>query len=144
MHKDFALLVLIGSARFTFKDDRSTLSKFTSKTKTLFITSILPNPTNFDEEINGVLEVSRYLRRNIVQGKHSDDGKRLVLRMTKETELGDNESIKNPKPSGAFSASGCCSSSPPPPTPPPPPKLSPAAIERREQRRRRREALTSE
>lgn len=60
----------------------------------------------------------------------------VVLRMTKETELGDNDSIKNPKPLGPDSLSvGCCSA--------PTPKLSAAATERREQRRRRRESQTS-
>ncbi|EGG04315.1 uncharacterized protein MELLADRAFT_108599 [Melampsora larici-populina 98AG31] len=72
-----AYRTILRSARFTFTGDKPTLSQFTSKTKTLFINSILNNQNNFNEEIDGVLEVSRYLRRNIVQGKHSDDGKRL-------------------------------------------------------------------
>ncbi|KAG0151687.1 hypothetical protein CROQUDRAFT_650718 [Cronartium quercuum f. sp. fusiforme G11] len=68
---------ILRSARFTFKHDRPTFIRFVSQTKALFYNSVLPSAEKFDAEIEGVLEVSRYLRRNIVQARHADDGKRL-------------------------------------------------------------------
>ncbi|EGV63094.1 Mitochondrial zinc maintenance protein 1, mitochondrial [Yamadazyma tenuis] len=49
-----------------------------------------------DEEIDKLNEVSMFLKKNIVQGQKQDDGKYL-LNFTKETELGDNDSIKQSK-----------------------------------------------
>ncbi|KAH9821800.1 hypothetical protein DFH28DRAFT_882807 [Melampsora americana] len=74
-----AYRTILRSAKFTFQEDKSTFTQFKSKTKTIFLNSILNDQNDFDSEINGILEVSQYLRRNIVQGIHSNDGTRLGI-----------------------------------------------------------------
>lgn len=56
-----------------------------------------PNPElSKEEQVKHLEDVALFLRRNIVQGKmHSDTG-RYELNIHEETELGDNETIKNP------------------------------------------------
>ncbi|EFP88247.2 uncharacterized protein PGTG_14331 [Puccinia graminis f. sp. tritici CRL 75-36-700-3] len=155
---------LIRSSKFTFDSDPQTYRQFLVRAKELFSTKVL-NPTylltshadpkvaasasnvpeevvmreRFEDELRGVLELSKYLTRNIVQGKHSEDGRRLVLRFTDKTEVGDNSTIKNPGSTAAcLPTSGCCGGShdSPSTTPDPPPsRLSQAALERREKRR---------
>ncbi|KAH9451481.1 hypothetical protein Pst134EA_025436 [Puccinia striiformis f. sp. tritici] len=110
-------------------------------------------PGRFEDEIQGVYELSKYLTRNIVQGKRSEDGKRLVLRFTDKTEVGDNSTIKNPSSTGSFlPTSGCCGGShesssdsscstttTTTTTTTTPSRLSQAALERREKRRLNRQ-----
>ncbi|ODV71014.1 Mzm1p CYBJADRAFT_121083, partial [Cyberlindnera jadinii NRRL Y-1542] len=48
-----------------------------------------------EERITHLEEVSKFLMSNIVQGKRQDNGK-IHLNIHEGTELGDNESIKNP------------------------------------------------
>ena len=63
-----------------------------------------------EERITHLEEVSKFLMSNIVQGKRQDNGK-IHLNIHEGTELGDNESIKNPKPTmvaGRGSKGGCC------------------------------------
>lgn len=56
----------------------------------------LSDESVIQEEISKLNDVSQFLTRNIVQAKQQESGKYL-LDIHSETELGDNESIKNPK-----------------------------------------------
>ncbi|KAG9018920.1 hypothetical protein FRB90_008311 [Tulasnella sp. 427] len=51
----------------------------------------------YQERIALANEVAKVLQKNIVQAEQSED-EVWTLRMTKDTEVGDNMSIKNPKP----------------------------------------------
>lgn len=146
---------LLRSSKFTFKSDPKTYDQFVNHAKELFLTKVLntdylirtpPTPNEasslnsqavkldrqFENEIQGVLEVSSYLTRNIIQGKHSEDGKRLVLRFTPKIEIGDNLTIKSPTPINLLPSSNCCGSSNSPASTS---KLSQAALDRLEKRR---------
>jgi hypothetical protein len=93
---------LIRSSKVTFDSDPQTYRQFLIRAKELFSTKVLnpsylltshadpkaaPSARNvpeelvmrerFEAELRGVLELSNYLTRNIVQGKHSEDGRRL-------------------------------------------------------------------
>lgn len=61
-----------------------------------------------DEQIQHLEEVARFLRQNLVQGKKSGSGERYALNIHKDTELGDNESIKETKKTLAAQGGGCC------------------------------------
>lgn len=107
-----------------------------------------------DTELEGVFEAARYLRSNIVQGVHrrrgdaatqggpearGPQGERIALRIHRDTELGDNESIKRSSPfssgdisttAAAVGGSATAGTG-----------LSDAAKERREKRKQRRNQL---
>lgn len=53
----------------------------------------LADPTQIEDEINKLNEVSQFLVKNIVQGERDKDGK-YFLKFHENTELGDNETIK--------------------------------------------------
>ncbi|GAA5852721.1 hypothetical protein JCM3766R1_000354 [Sporobolomyces carnicolor] len=53
-------------------------------------------PERVNEHIEAAFEIATYLRRNVVQGKRTAEGN-YALRITEETERGDNDSIKQPK-----------------------------------------------
>lgn len=68
-----------------------------------------PNPDlSIDDQIKHLEEVSRFLRQNLVQGKKVDSGEKYHLNIHKETELGDNESLKKTKKTLASQGGGCC------------------------------------
>ncbi|KAI8452195.1 hypothetical protein BY996DRAFT_7243426 [Phakopsora pachyrhizi] len=52
---------------------------------------------NLETELIGVLDLSKFFKKNLVQGEISNDRRTLSLRITEETELGDNNSIKEKK-----------------------------------------------
>ncbi|KAG7194275.1 Mitochondrial zinc maintenance protein 1, mitochondrial [Scheffersomyces spartinae] len=56
----------------------------------------LSDESLIQEEVTKLNGISQFLVRNVVQAKKQDNGKYL-LDIHSETELGDNESIKNPK-----------------------------------------------
>lgn len=58
-----------------------------------------------EEEINKLEEVSKFLIGNIVQGQRQDDGK-YFLNFHQNTELGDNETIKQGKKADLGSLEG--------------------------------------
>ncbi|OWB69772.1 hypothetical protein B5S30_g5203 [[Candida] boidinii] len=78
-----------------------------------------------DERINLLIQVSKFLKSNIVQGeKHgkTPEGKdKYLLNIHKDTELGDNDKIGgknrrkptlgNPNPSSGSGSGGCCGGS---------------------------------
>ncbi|ORZ05587.1 hypothetical protein BCR42DRAFT_427930 [Absidia repens] len=74
------------------------------------------NTDILDEKLALANQVATLLKQNVVQGE-SKDGERFKLNITKDTELGDNDSIKNSKnihrkgkkrSSKAGAASACC------------------------------------
>ncbi|KAH3900944.1 Mzm1p SCDLUD_002405 [Saccharomycodes ludwigii] len=72
----------------------------------------IPKPVTVEKQIKHLNDVALFLRRNIVQGVKKDkdtSGKvRYHLNIHKETELGDNESIKKTKRALAAEGGGCC------------------------------------
>ncbi|GAA6062040.1 hypothetical protein JCM10212_005025 [Sporobolomyces blumeae] len=117
-----AYRALIRAQRFTFKGDDYALKAAHLQTRVLFgrfIPSasaskspfpIPPNvrvpdlkpesaeltPAKVDEHIDAAFEIATYLRRNVVQGVRTEEGN-YALRITEETERGDNDTIKQPK-----------------------------------------------
>ncbi|RSH88152.1 uncharacterized protein EHS24_000679 [Apiotrichum porosum] len=55
----------------------------------------LSSPEELQKRINEWNEVATFLRRNVVQGRQDDQGV-YKLRVTKDTDLGDNDTIKEP------------------------------------------------
>lgn len=67
-----------------------------------------PNPElSPEQQIQHLNDVSTFLKRNIVQGQKVNQG-RYHLNIHKDTELGDNESIKTTKKTLAARGGGCC------------------------------------
>ncbi|SCU79105.1 LANO_0A05072g1_1 [Lachancea nothofagi CBS 11611] len=67
-----------------------------------------PNPQlSSDQQVQYLNDVAQFLRRNIVQGKKSEDNK-YSLNIHADTELGDNESLKLAKKTLASQNGGCC------------------------------------
>ncbi|QLQ79854.1 hypothetical protein HG537_0C05030 [Torulaspora globosa] len=68
-----------------------------------------PNPElPIDKQIEHLEEVARFLRQNLVQGTKTGPEEKYHLNIHRETELGDNESIKEAKQTLASQAGGCC------------------------------------
>ncbi|PVG02827.1 hypothetical protein CPB86DRAFT_547671 [Serendipita vermifera] len=85
------------AARTTFSGDPQILRAFQSKTRNDFIAGRLQNDENlYAEGVQLTKDIAQVLRVNIVQGKLQDGA--YNLRITKDTELGSNETIKNPAP----------------------------------------------
>lgn len=67
-----------------------------------------PNPElATDQQIQHLNEVARFLRSNIVQGKRKE-GEKYELNIHKDTELGDNETVKKAKKTLTSQGGGCC------------------------------------
>ncbi|BAO42579.1 protein FMP36 [Kluyveromyces marxianus] len=67
-----------------------------------------PNPElSPDEQIKHMNDVAQFLRQNIVQGKKAE-GDKYHLNIHKDTELGDNETIKTAKKTLVAQGGGCC------------------------------------
>ncbi|BEI86297.1 hypothetical protein CcaverHIS002_0605840 [Cutaneotrichosporon cavernicola] len=54
-------------------------------------------PEEIQKRVSEWKEVASFLRKNVVQGRQDETGT-FKLRVTKDTDLGDNETIKAPKP----------------------------------------------
>ncbi|PPR00051.1 hypothetical protein CVT24_009007 [Panaeolus cyanescens] len=93
---------VLRAASITFSGDPPVLQAFKSKIRSDITQNLPSNPEAVQERITFVREVADVLRKNIVQGTkvtENEAGEGLYrIRMTKDTELGDNESIKNPPP----------------------------------------------
>ncbi|KAI0069888.1 hypothetical protein K474DRAFT_1609701 [Panus rudis PR-1116 ss-1] len=94
---------LLRAASITFAGDAPVQQAFRVKMRA----EILPgpsttDPTAFEEKVKLTREVADVLRRNIVQAHKVQDPEaaeeRWQIKITKDTELGDNETIKNPRP----------------------------------------------
>ncbi|EGN95462.1 hypothetical protein SERLA73DRAFT_186477 [Serpula lacrymans var. lacrymans S7.3] len=96
---------LLRASAFTFRGDAQILRAFRLKmrTETLAITSGPPTDAVLEEKTKLAREIAGILRKNVVQARRvSGNGANgedvWSLRMTKDTELGDNATIKNPPP----------------------------------------------
>lgn len=79
-----------------FKGDTVVLTESRNKIKQEILGHKSLQSPEREEEINKLNEVSLFLRKNIVQGQRQDDGK-YYLNFTPDTELGDNDTIKQSK-----------------------------------------------
>lgn len=68
-----------------------------------------PNPElSKEQQIKHLEDVATFLKRNLVQGRKEGSEEKYHLNIHKETELGDNESIKKAKSTLASEVGGCC------------------------------------
>ncbi|GAA97866.1 uncharacterized protein L969DRAFT_96247 [Mixia osmundae IAM 14324] len=51
-------------------------------------------PATLEEALLALRQVALFFRRNVVQGQHDAERARIGLKITKDTELGDNETVK--------------------------------------------------
>ncbi|KIP04799.1 hypothetical protein PHLGIDRAFT_75374 [Phlebiopsis gigantea 11061_1 CR5-6] len=92
------------ASAITFAGDATLKSAFKLKLRN----EILPDASTtdqkaFEEKINLTRDIAEVLRKNIVQARRVEsaspqDKEKWQLRMTKHTELGDNDSVKIPQP----------------------------------------------
>lgn len=86
------------ATRTAFHGDAEVLNAARNKIKNGFMENKnLTDTEKAAEEIQKLNEVSKFLTRNIVQGEKQRDGK-YFLKFHNDTELGDNESIRQGKP----------------------------------------------
>ncbi|KAK7689118.1 hypothetical protein QCA50_007809 [Cerrena zonata] len=94
---------LLRAASTTFAGDPTVQNAFRLKMRNEILpSSSTTDPSQFEQKVTLAREVADVLRKNIVQARKvnspSAEQDRYQLRITKDTELGDNESIKNPRP----------------------------------------------
>ncbi|KAH7922816.1 hypothetical protein BV22DRAFT_1016554 [Leucogyrophana mollusca] len=94
---------LLRASASTFHGDEPLQKAFRLKMRTEVLAldgSSQENSHVFQEKVALAIEIATMLRRNVVQARRTegDNGAAWNLRFTKDTELGDNESIKNPPP----------------------------------------------
>ncbi|KAG8838151.1 hypothetical protein FRB91_007768 [Serendipita sp. 411] len=86
------------AARITFAGDDEIRRAFAIKTRNDFqAASLQTDPKVYTESVQLANEIAEVLRKNFVQGRRAGDGV-YNIRITKDTELGSNETIKNPAP----------------------------------------------
>lgn len=86
------------AANKAFMGDSEIRKAFAVKTRFDFVSaSAETDPAAYKESVKLANEIAEVLTKNIVQGRRNDDGV-YRLRITKDTELGSNETIKNPAP----------------------------------------------
>ncbi|KAJ3568877.1 hypothetical protein NP233_g5428 [Leucocoprinus birnbaumii] len=94
---------LYRAASATFTGDEQVLIAFRQKMRADAIKAqAVTIPEEYQQHVQLAKDCATFLRRNIVQGvkvgdEGQEDGGTWHLRINSETELGDNESIKNPK-----------------------------------------------
>ncbi|KAF9533469.1 RF-1 domain-containing protein [Crepidotus variabilis] len=90
------------AASVTFSGDAPVLQAFRMKVRTDISQQDASSPELFVKQTQFIREVADVLRKNIVQGERlgesSPENPVYRIRMTKNTELGDNDTIKNPAP----------------------------------------------
>lgn len=95
---------LLRASSSTFAGDEPVQRAFRAKmrTETLFLDGTAQNnPKQVEEKIQLAKDLAMMLRRNVVQAQRIERdsaGDAWSLRFTKDTELGDNSTIKNPPP----------------------------------------------
>ncbi|KAF4614714.1 hypothetical protein D9613_003239 [Agrocybe pediades] len=93
---------VLRAASVTFAGDRPVFQAFRTKIRTDIAQEPPADAEGYKQRIQFIHEVADVLRRNVVQGikvpTSSPEEELYSIRMTKHTELGDNESIKNPPP----------------------------------------------
>ncbi|ODV58230.1 Mzm1p [Ascoidea rubescens DSM 1968] len=100
------------ATRIAFNQDTATLAASREQIRNGF-----RNPDTskaVEERIKHIEEISRFLRRNVVQGKLEDPENaptKYKLNIHEETELGDNDSVKKAKKILMDKNQGCCGGS---------------------------------
>ncbi|KAF5331059.1 hypothetical protein D9619_006019 [Psilocybe cf. subviscida] len=95
---------VLRAASVTFAGDRPVLQAFRHKIRGDITKQDFTNPETFQKQTQLIREVADVLRRNVVQGTRVREPEEVggdgvyQIRLTKDTELGDNDSIKNPPP----------------------------------------------
>ncbi|TFK72173.1 hypothetical protein BDN72DRAFT_763781 [Pluteus cervinus] len=91
---------LLRASASTFSGDPVVLRAFREKMRAdSLVAAQETNTENYQESIKLTNEVAQFLRRNIVQGVKVDEEQGLYrLKITQDTELGSNESIRSPPP----------------------------------------------
>ncbi|KAI0020028.1 hypothetical protein F4780DRAFT_779951 [Xylariomycetidae sp. FL0641] len=89
---------LLRAARIAFQGDARVLSAATASIREGFRTNAALDPS--DPAVPGAIqhaeEVAQILRQNIVQGQKAAEDDTYKLRIHKDTERGDNDSVKFP------------------------------------------------
>ncbi|KAI0933648.1 hypothetical protein AcV5_005740 [Taiwanofungus camphoratus] len=98
-----AYRTLLRASATTFAGDTEVLNAFRSKIRNEVLTYPPPSDPNlFEEKINLTREIADVLRKNVVQGVKVEDATqdgspaRFRIRLTEHTELGSNDTIKDP------------------------------------------------
>ncbi|KAH9484039.1 Mitochondrial zinc maintenance protein 1, mitochondrial [Psilocybe cubensis] len=95
---------VLRAASVTFSGDQQVLQAFRLKIRNDISQNSATDPEAYQKHNQFIKDVAQVLRKNVVQGVHikepgeHDGGSLYRIRMTKDTELGDNDSIKNPPP----------------------------------------------
>ncbi|KAK3185576.1 Mitochondrial zinc maintenance protein 1, mitochondrial [Lecanicillium sp. MT-2017a] len=100
------------AARIAFQGDVATLQAAQGQIRHEFRSrqSLDPSDAKVNESIQHANEVAQFLRQNVVQGQRSSgEEDTYQLRIHKDTERGDNESIKMASAGSAGAGGGCCS-----------------------------------
>ncbi|EPQ31862.1 uncharacterized protein PFL1_00061 [Pseudozyma flocculosa PF-1] len=86
---------LVRTSQKTFEGDQRAIAAFGQEIRSRYRQMANEtDPAKVEEALSMGEEVISVLRRNVVQGKLNEDSTAWNLRMTKETELGNNDSIK--------------------------------------------------
>ncbi|GAO17322.1 uncharacterized protein UV8b_05552 [Ustilaginoidea virens] len=104
---------LMRAARVAFQGDAQVLAAARQKIRQEFRrkSGMEPSDSTTKEALFHAQEVAKFLRANVVQGKRLEGEDNMYqLRIHKDTERGDNESIKAGG-SGAIGGGGCCGGS---------------------------------
>ncbi|KIY66298.1 hypothetical protein CYLTODRAFT_455519 [Cylindrobasidium torrendii FP15055 ss-10] len=91
---------LYRASRATFGGDEPVLLAFRNKMREdVSALKVADSPNALSEYAENTISIAQFLRKNIIQGvRDTEDEERWRLRLTKDTELGDNDSIKAPPP----------------------------------------------
>ncbi|KAG7452677.1 uncharacterized protein BT62DRAFT_1070416 [Guyanagaster necrorhizus] len=89
---------LYRASTVTFSGDEPVLRAFRSKLREDALSGQAEkNPVHYQEQIDGALKIAAFLRHNVIQASRvADKEDTWSLKITKDTELGSNDSIKNP------------------------------------------------
>jgi complex III assembly factor LYRM7 len=100
---------LMRSARIAFQGDAPVLAAAHGQIRTAFQQGAALDPADpgVAKNLAHAEEVAKFLRENVVQGKRDAEQDTWRLRIHKDTERGDNDSIKMAG-AGTVSGSGCC------------------------------------
>ncbi|KAI9163710.1 Mitochondrial zinc maintenance protein [Paramyrothecium foliicola] len=103
---------LMRAARIAFQGDAPVLAAAHGQIRNEFRQRAALDPTDSSvtESIKHAQDVAKFLRENVVQGIRGDEAGTYKLRIHKDTERGDNESIKTAG-KGLSSGGGCCGGS---------------------------------
>ncbi|RIB06048.1 hypothetical protein C2G38_2117031 [Gigaspora rosea] len=88
---------LLRTQKETFNGDFLAISEARRKTHEEFLKNKdETNEKEINKQINQALEAAEFLKSNVIQAVFDEKTSRFKAKITDNTELGDNESIKNP------------------------------------------------